>query len=286
MNRSKPLANRYQTLTPSAAQPPLCQQSRPQASRTQGRGAGVRDATTEKLQKVAARLGLGSRRELEEWIRAGRFSINRKVAKLGDRVSSSDELSLDNRPLRARNAALPTHQKSLVIIYHKPVGELCSRSDPEGRPTVFEKLPKLRGQRWISVGRLDFNTSGLLLFTTDGDLANRLMHPSAEIEREYAVRILGPCSADIINHLKQGVRLEDGMARFDSIRDAGGEGANHWYHVVLKEGRNRIVRRLFESQNLKVSRLMRVRFGKVSLSRSLKPGHYQKMSESEVRGLC
>lgn len=239
-------------------------------------------------------MGLGSRRELEEWIHAGRFSINRKVAKLGDRVSVTDELSLDNRTLRARNTnttlTMPHKsklmQKSMVIMYHKPVGEICSRSDPEGRPTVFEKLPKLRGQRWISVGRLDFNTSGLLLFTTDGDLANRLMHPSAEIEREYAVRILGPCSRDVMERLKQGVRLEDGMAHFESIREAGGEGANHWYHVVVKEGRNRIVRRLFESQNLQVSRLMRVRFGSVCLPRSLKPGHYQKMSESEFHGLC
>jgi 23S rRNA pseudouridine2605 synthase len=239
--------------------------------------------SSEKLQKVAARLGLGSRRALEAWIRAGRFSINHKVAKLGDRVCEGDELCLDNRPLNRHHSMMP--QKSTVILYHKPVGELCSRSDPEGRPTVFEKLPKLRASRWISVGRLDFNTSGLLLFTTDGNLANYLMHPSSHIEREYAVRILGACSTETLNRLKQGVRLEDGWAHFESIRKAGGTGANHWYHVIVKEGRNRIVRRLFESQNLTVSRLMRVRFGPITLPRFLKPGAYEKLTLDQIATL-
>ncbi len=234
----------------------------------------------EKLQKVAARLGLGSRRLLEQWIQAGRFSVNGVKAKIGDRVSVNDRILLDGRPLRAND--LRAKSDPVVLIYHKPVGELCSRSDPEGRATVFDKLPKMRAKRWISVGRLDFNTSGLLLFTTDGDLANRLMHPSSNIEREYAVRILGPCTAPMLDRLKKGVRLEDGMARFESIRDAGGEGANHWYHVVLNEGRNRIVRRLFESQDLKVSRLMRVRFGSIALPRFLKPGHHQKLGKVEL----
>jgi len=235
----------------------------------------------EKLQKVAARLGLGSRRLLEQWIQAGRFSINGVKATIGDRVGPTDHILLDGRSLRTRDIR-EKPAEPVVLIYHKPVGELCSRSDPEGRPTVFDKLPMMRAKRWVSVGRLDFNTSGLLLFTTDGDLAHRLMHPSANIEREYAVRILGPWSTRTLERLKQGVRLEDGMARFETIRDAGGEGANHWYHVVLNEGRNRIVRRLFESEGLKVSRLMRVRFGSLTLPRLLKPGQHRKLEKAEL----
>ncbi len=244
-------------------------------------GVGTKNMQSEKLQKVAAGLGLGSRRLLEEWIQAGRFSINGVRAKIGDRVSPVDHILLDGRPLRTRDLR-EKKSEAQVLIYHKPVGELCSRSDPEGRPTVFDKLPVMRTKRWISVGRLDFNTSGLLLFTTDGDLANRLMHPSSNIEREYAVRILGPCTPSVLNLLQKGVRLEDGMARFESIRDAGGQGSNHWYHVTVAEGRNRIVRRLFESQNLKVSRLMRVRFGAMDLPRLLKPGQYRVLQKAEL----
>ncbi|MBI5782316.1 MAG: 23S rRNA pseudouridine(2605) synthase RluB [Gammaproteobacteria bacterium] len=216
---------------------------------------------SEKLQKVLARAGLGSRRQIERWIEEGRITIDGQPATLGARVTSDQALRVDGR-------VIPTHAfqpKQRILIYHKPEGEVCTRSDPQGRPTVFDKLPSLRGARWIAVGRLDFNTSGLLLFTTDGELANRLMHPSREIEREYAVRVLGKISDEMLARLKEGVMLEDGPARFDSVVDAGGTGANHWYHVMLKEGRNREVRRLWEAVGAKVSRLMRVRFGPIGL---------------------
>ncbi len=236
----------------------------------------------EKLQKVLARVGLGSRREIEQWIVAGRLKINQAVATLGDRVGLEDKVELDGRLVRLQSEAdIPQR----VIIYHKPAGEVCTRHDPEGRPTVFEAFPKIRGKRWILIGRLDFNTSGLLLATTDGELANRLMHPSSEIEREYAVRIVGRIDARVAERLKQGVKLDDGLARFDDIRDAGGEGLNHWYHVILREGRNREVRRLFESQNLKVSRLIRVRFGTVTLPRYLRIAHCKEMDKKEVSEL-
>jgi len=237
---------------------------------------------TEKLQKVLARVGLGSRREIETWIEAGRITINNQFAKVGDRVSLGDKIEIDGKRVRLVD---PEEIKPKVLIYHKPAGEVCSRSDEEGRPTIFDNLPRLRGKRWISVGRLDFNTSGLLLLTTDGELANRLMHPSSEIEREYAVRILGRMTSDVESRLKRGVRLEDGMARFDDIQDAGGEGVNHWYHVILREGRNREVRRLFESQGLKVSRLIRVRFGNVTLPRFLRLGKSKEMDAVEVSKL-
>jgi 23S rRNA pseudouridine2605 synthase len=216
---------------------------------------------SEKLQKVLARAGLGSRRQIEHWIEAGRITINGDPAALGARVTPDQTIRVDGRNI-------PTHvlqSQQRILIYHKPEGEVCTRSDPQGRPTVFEKLPKLRGARWITIGRLDFNTSGLLLFTTDGELANRLMHPSHEIEREYAVRVLGKVNDEMLARLKKGVMLEDGPAHFDAIVDAGGSGANHWYHVVLKEGRNREVRRLWEAVGIKVSRLIRVRFGSVQL---------------------
>jgi len=236
----------------------------------------------EKLQKVLARVGLGSRREIEQWIEKGRLKINNAQAKLGDRVDLNDKVELDGRVVELKGIE---EIKQQVLIYHKPAGEMCSRSDPEGRPTIFEALPSVRGKRWVSIGRLDFNTSGLLLVTTDGELANRLMHPSSEIEREYAVRILGRMSPEVMQHLKQGIRLEDGMARFDDIRDAGGEGVNHWYHVILREGRNREVRRLFEAQDLRVSRLIRVRFGSVTLPRFLRIGKWVEMEKEEVSKL-
>lgn len=233
----------------------------------------------ERLQKVLAHLGIGSRREIEQWIIQGRIHINHTVAKLGDGVALTDKIELDGRAIRLKK---PDELMPQVLLYHKPAGELCSRHDPQGRPTVFTALPTLRGKRWVAVGRLDFNTSGLLLFTTDGELANRLMHPSSEIEREYAVRILGTLTPETANRLKKGIKLEDGLARFDEIRDAGGEGANHWYHVVLREGRNREVRRLFESQGLKVSRLIRVRFGNITLPRFLRPGKCRKLDKAEI----
>ncbi len=237
---------------------------------------------TEKLQKVLARAGLGSRRALEQWIQANRVSVNGKVAHLGDRVSAEDVIRVDGH-LVAQHAIEPSDTR--VLIYHKPEGEVCTRSDPEGRPTVFDKLPILRHSRWIVVGRLDINTTGLLLFTTNGELANRLMHPSQQIEREYAVRVLGNVDAAMINRLKKGVMLEDGKAHFDEIVDAGGTGANHWYHVVLKEGRNREVRRLWESQGVKVSRLMRVRFGQILMPRSLRFGRYEELPAEQINEL-
>ena len=216
---------------------------------------------SEKLQKVLARAGFGSRRQIEHWIEEGRITIDGDPATVGARVTADQTIRVDGRNIP--NRLLQTTQRSLI--YHKPEGEVCTRSDPQGRPTVFEKLPKLRGARWIAIGRLDINTSGLLLFTTDGELANRLMHPSHEIEREYAVRVLGKVSDEMLVRLKQGVMLDDGPAHFESLIDAGGTGANHWYHAVLKEGRNREVRRLWDAVGITVSRLIRVRFGTVQL---------------------
>lgn len=223
---------------------------------------------TEKLQKILAATGLGSRRELETWIAAGRVKVNGKVAKLGDRASITDRILVDDKPIKLTDKA----EKPRLLLYHKPAGEICSRHDPEGRATVFDRLPRLKTGRWISIGRLDISTSGLLLFTDNGDLANRLMHPSSNIEREYAVRVFGSVPQNVIAQLKKGVMLEDGMAHLESIEAAGGDGANTWYHVILKEGRYREVRRLFESQDLQVSRLIRVRFGPIFLPRDLRLG--------------
>lgn len=237
---------------------------------------------SEKLQKVLARAGLGSRRQLEKWIEQGRITVNGQIATLGERVELADRILVDGRPIFIREAE---SIKCRVIRYHKPSGEICSRTDPEGRPTVFENLPLLRNQRWIAIGRLDFNTSGLLLFTNDGELANRLMHPSAQIEREYAVRVLGEVEKNVLQQLKKGIMLEDGMAAFNTIHDAGGEGANHWFHVTLQEGRNRIVRRLLESQGLTVSRLIRIRFGNIQLPRHLRPGKWEDLETGDLQTL-
>jgi 23S rRNA pseudouridine2605 synthase len=237
---------------------------------------------SEKLQKVLARAGFGSRRQLEEWIREGRVKINNQVATLGDRVEETDRIQVDGKPVHANRMKV---KRTRVLVYHKPVGEVCTASDPEGRPTIFRRLPKMVSGRWIAVGRLDINTSGLLLLTTDGELANKLMHPSQEIEREYAVRVLGEVEPAMLKALQEGVELEDGPAHFDTLRDAGGEGANHWYHVTLLEGRNREVRRLWESQGLQVSRLMRVRFGPITLPKWLKPGRWEEMGERDVNAL-
>ncbi len=237
----------------------------------------------ERLQKVLAAAGLGSRREIETWISEGRITINGRTAKLGDRIRGVDRISVDGRPVKA--LARGTETRHRVILYHKPEGELTTRKDPEGRPTVFEALPPLRGSRWVSVGRLDTNTSGLLIFTNDGALANKLMHPSSQMEREYAVRVLGKVTEEQLAMLKKGIRLEDGMAKFDDIAEAGGEGANHWYHVILREGRNREVRRLWEAVGLTVSRLIRVRFGSLALPRNLPRGAWRDATEEEISGL-
>jgi 23S rRNA pseudouridine2605 synthase len=246
------------------------------------RSAVTDSVTNEKLQKVLARAGYGSRRELEEWIKAGRIKVNNKLATLGDRVSESDRISVDGKAVQQ---ARLKERRSRVLIYHKPIGEVCTRVDPEGRDTIFQNLPRLASGRWITIGRLDLNTSGLLLLTTDGDLANRMMHPSHQVEREYAVRVLGEVTSDIIKNLKEGVELEDGPAHFDVVAKAGGEGANQWYHVILREGRNREVRRLWESQGVQVSRLMRVRYGAVSLPRGQKPGRWEDLPDDEVNAL-
>ncbi|MBS1222353.1 MAG: pseudouridine synthase [Proteobacteria bacterium] len=235
----------------------------------------------ERLQKFLARMGLGSRRQIEDWIRQGRITVNGVVAQLGNQVNGAEKIQIDGRPIQVR----PFGQRRRVLAYYKPVGEVTSRHDPEGRPTIFEHLPLLRDSRWIAVGRLDLNTQGLLLLTNDGELANRLMHPSSQIEREYAVRVLGEVPPEMLKRLREGVALEDGVARFDEIREAGGEGANHWYHVILREGRHREVRRLWESQGVTVSRLTRVRYGPVTLRRGLRPGHWDELDEAQMAEL-
>lgn len=236
---------------------------------------------TERLQKFLARMGLGSRRQIEDWIRQGRITVNGVPVQLGASVNGAEKIGIDGKLIQVRAFG----QQRRVLAYYKPVGEIASRHDPEGRTTIFEHLPPLRDGRWIVVGRLDLNTQGLLLITNDGELANRLMHPSSQVEREYAVRVLGEVTPDMLKRLREGVPLEDGLARFDEIREAGGDGANHWYHVVLKEGRNREVRRLWESQGVAVSRLTRVRFGPVTLRRGLHPGHWDELDEERMTEL-
>lgn len=239
------------------------------------------DVRGEKLHKVLAQAGFGSRRAMEERIRAGEVTVNGKVAGIGDRVTAEDRVKVGERMLRWPQAdRLPR-----VLLYHKPEGEIVSNDDPQGRPTVFAKLPPAKGAKWLAIGRLDFNTSGLLIFTTSGDLANRMMHPRFSVDREYAVRVLGTVHPAALDALRAGVRLEDGVARFEQLEEEGGEGANRWFRVLLKEGRNRIVRRLFESQNLTVSRLMRVRFGIIALPPQLKRGQFIELPAADVANL-
>ena len=235
----------------------------------------------ERLQKALAFTGYGSRRDMEEAIEARRVSVNGKIAQLGDKVRPGDEVRFDNKRV---NLKWPDRLPRIVI-YHKQEGELVSRDDPEGRTTVFDRLPKIDNSKWIAIGRLDFNTSGLLIFTTSGDLANKMMHPRFEVEREYAVRVLGELSPEQKKELLAGIELDDGTARFDRLADGGGEGQNHWYHVILREGRNREVRRMFEFYGMTVSRLMRVRFGALNLPPRLKRGQFYELNESEVLGV-
>ena len=238
----------------------------------------------EKLQKVLARAGQGSRREIETIIAENRVSVDGKIATLGDRinVNSGVKVRIDGHLINLTQA-----QKEVcrVLMYYKPEGELCTRHDPEGRATVFDRLPRLTGARWIAVGRLDINTSGLLLFTTDGELANRLMHPSREVEREYSVRVFGAVDDAMLNRLKKGVQLEDGPANFKEIKFVGGVGMNQWFDVTLMEGRNREVRRLWESQGIQVSRLIRIRYGNIKLMKNLPRGGWQEMELADVNYL-
>ncbi|WP_413701683.1 23S rRNA pseudouridine(2605) synthase RluB [Psychromonas sp. KJ10-10] len=238
---------------------------------------------SEKLQKVLARAGKGSRRKMETVIAEGRVSVDGKVVGLGERVTENQVIRLDGFVVKYITEEATVCR---VLAYNKPEGEVCTRSDEEGRKTVFERLPRLNGSRWISIGRLDINTSGLLLFTTDGEFANRMMHPSREVEREYAVRIFGEVDEAMLNRLRTGVKLEDGEAKFlaikESGKEAGGEGINRWYHVVLTEGRTREVRRLWESQGVQVSRLMRVRYGHLHLDKQLPQGGWTELNLKEV----
>lgn len=237
--------------------------------------------TTERLQKLLAQAGLGSRREIERRIEAGEVSVNGHIAKLGDKAGVDDVIMLAGKAVRFPKQGSTRR----VLAYNKPVGEICTNSDPEGRPTVFDKLPKLRQERWINIGRLDINTSGLLLFSTDGELANKLMHPSSNIDREYAVRVNGEVSEEHIKNMREGVELEDGMAKFTDVQFFSGDGKNKWYHVVLMEGRNREVRRLWESQGLTVSRLKRVRYGCIFLPSRIKVGTWEELNQKEVNDL-
>ncbi len=237
---------------------------------------------SDKLQKILAQVGLGSRREMERWIEQGRVELNGEPAKLGERAGQDDEIKVDGKKV--------DHGKSAprrVLVYNKPEGEVCTRNDPDGRPTVFDRLPRIKGERWIAVGRLDINTAGLLLFTTDGELANKLMHPSTNtVDREYAVRVAGEVTPEIIATLKEGVVLEDGMAKFTDVQFFDGEGFNQWYHVCIMEGRNREVRRLWESQDLKVSRLKRVRYGCIFLPKKVSVGRWVELDQKDTDELA
>ncbi|MFT5741786.1 MAG: 23S rRNA pseudouridine2605 synthase [Planctomycetota bacterium] len=233
----------------------------------------------ERIQKYLAHQGAGSRRQIDALLQQGRISVNGKTAQPGDQIDGREKIAIDGKLVR-----LHKHEsKPKILMYHKPVGEICTRSDPEKREDVFQNLPQLNQGRWVSIGRLDINTSGLLMFTSDGELANRLMHPSYEVEREYAVRVHGAVSQEMLNQLKAGVELSDGLAKFDDIIDSGGSGSNHWYHVIIKEGKNREVRRLWEAVGVEVSRLVRVRYEQFTLPKWLKPGKNRHLDDDAVK---
>lgn len=281
--KNKQLPNRAKLTSNKPAKPPSrsakAQTEHKPVNTAKKSDAPVSSADGERIQKVLARGGVGSRREIERWIDEGRLKINGKPVNLGDRLKAGDYLQVNDRVVHWEKFV---EQPTRVLLYHKPVGEIVTRRDPEGRPVVFNQLPKLSVSRWIAVGRLDINTSGLLLITNNGELANQLMHPSTQVEREYAVRILGEVSDATLARLKQGVELEDGLAKFDDIQFFGGEGANKWYNVIVAEGRNRLVRRLWESQNVTVSRLMRVRYGPVVLPERLKNQAFYELTDKEL----
>ena len=252
-------------------------------SQTSNRKSSQSD-NTEKLQKVLANLGNGSRREIEAMIVAGKISVDGKIATLGDRVdvNASPKIRINGHLVQLRSKE---KEVCRVLAYYKPEGEICSRNDPQGRATVFERLPRLKNARWINIGRLDINTSGLLLFTTDGELANRLMHPRHEIEREYAVRVFGNITDQQLNQLRKGVQLEDGPAVFNSIKPQGGDGLNQWFNVVITEGRNREVRRMWEAIDVQVSRLLRIRYGNITLPKGLSRGTWMELGIDSVNYL-
>src|SRR6187551_142427 len=237
----------------------------------------------QRLHKVLASCGFGSRRAMEEMILAGRITVNRMPAEVGQKVGPGDEVRINGELVKVRFA----EPRARVLLYHKPAGELVTRDDPEGRPTVFERLPPIGNGKWINVGRLDYNTEGLLLFTNSGELANRLMHPRYEVEREYAVRVMGRLTEEQVATLLRGVELDDGPAKCEKVEDAGGDedSSNHWYKVVVKEGRNREVRRLFEALGLTVSRLLRVRYGRVAMPPQLKRGEVMELEPNDVNAL-
>jgi 23S rRNA pseudouridine2605 synthase len=235
----------------------------------------------ERIQKFLAHQGVASRRQVDQMLQDGRITVNGKPASPGDQVAGGEKIAVDGKLLRISR----TQARPKVMMYHKPIGEVCSRKDPEGRPDVYRNLPNLQQGRWVGIGRLDINTSGLLLFTNQGELANRLMHPSFEVEREYEVRIHGEVTPDMMQTLRNGVMLDDGEAKFENIVDAGGEGTNHWYHVMLKEGKNREVRRLWEAVGVEVSRLQRVRYENFTLPKWLKPGKVRLFEDDSVRTL-
>ena len=235
----------------------------------------------ERIQKLLAHQGVASRRQVDAMLQQGRITVDGRTASPGDQISGREKIALDGKLIRlARFDSRPR-----LLMYHKPVGEVCTRADPQGRPDVFRNLPRLSQGRWVGIGRLDINTSGLILFTNQGELANRLMHPSYEIEREYAVRVHGSVTTEMLAQLKQGVELDDGMAKFEDIIDSGGEGSNHWYHVILKEGKNREVRRLWQALGVEVSRLVRVRYDSFNLPKWLKPGKYRFLEDAVVKRL-
>jgi 23S rRNA pseudouridine2605 synthase len=235
--------------------------------------------SSERLQKILSQAGLGSRREMERWIENGWVRVNSKPVKLGDCASGEDKITVKGKLI---SNPLKIKQNTRILLYHKPVGEISSRHDPKFEKTVFDRLPHLRQGRWVQVGRLDLTTSGLLIFTNQGELANQLMHPRYELEREYAVRVRGEVTPEIVNNLQEGVMLEDGSAKFTHLEFRGGEGTNTWYHVTLNEGRNREVRRLWESQGLEVSRLIRIRYGMLSMPRYLARGQLYELTPQEV----
>jgi 23S rRNA pseudouridine2605 synthase len=242
------------------------------------KGSALYNPAMERIQKFLANQGVGSRRQIDAMLQQGRIAVNGKVAKPGDQIDGREKVAIDGKLLR-----LQRHEsRPKILMYHKPIGEVCTRSDPEGRDTVYKNLPGLNQGRWVGIGRLDINTSGLLLFTNDGALANRLMHPSFEVEREYAVRVHGAVSIEMLQQLRDGIELDDGPAHFDDILDSGGSGSNHWYHVVLTEGRNREVRRLWEAVGVVVSRLVRVRYEQFTLPKWLKPGKSRFLDDDVV----